>query len=142
MEATARYCLRSMATAVGSALRLRNPLPTDVNHEASTNNASATSDHGDNGDNGDEFVYNPSVQDILKVKDIIQEASNMPLELIDEVIDFAEYWACSSTVKSTPPQSVEGTSGHADHRQSRSNVLVVSIPLNIQLYACRCWILC
>jgi len=115
MEAAARYSLRSMATAVRSALRLRRTASTDVNREPRVD------------DVDDELVYSPSVQDVLEVKEIIREASKLPLELIDEVIDFAEYWACS-TIKTLSPQIAEGTGCHSDHRQSKGNLLVVGIP--------------
>jgi hypothetical protein len=44
----------------------------------------------------------PSVDDVLKVKDIIKESSRLPLEIIDCIIDFAEYWPRNSTMTKRP----------------------------------------
>ncbi|KAF8458310.1 hypothetical protein BGX38DRAFT_1326218 [Terfezia claveryi] len=77
-----------------------------------------------------EPVYNPSVQDVLRVKDMIHAASNMPLELIDEIIDFAQYWACCSIRSLFPRIVVVGTSSDIDRRGPKGNVLVLrSLPL-------------
>ncbi|KAI1104025.1 hypothetical protein F4804DRAFT_308418 [Jackrogersella minutella] len=42
--------------------------------------------------------------DVLKVKMILSKASQLPLELVDMILDCAEYWVCSSAVVD-----------HADH---------------------------
>ncbi|KAF8418864.1 hypothetical protein EV426DRAFT_617629 [Tirmania nivea] len=118
MEAAAQFLLETTTAAVRSALGLGETASMDV---PSANNANAMSNYGDDA----ELVYIPSVQDILEVKEIIQEASRMPLELIDAVIDFAEYWACN-TIKSLVPQIVIGKSVNADHRDSKAgNILVL-----------------
>ncbi len=39
---------------------------------------------------------NPSVQDVLAVKNILSKTSRLPLEIIDIIVDFAEYWPCAS----------------------------------------------
>lgn len=104
-----------MAT-VRSALAPRGVISTDASHEPGGADI-ATSIVGG--------VYNPSVQDILEVKEIIREASGMPLELLDAVIDFAEYWACSTT-KMLSPKVAAGTDGNA-YREPMGNILVVSI---------------
>lgn len=36
--------------------------------------------------------YSPSVADVLNVKQLIFRRSGLPLELIDSIIDYAEYW--------------------------------------------------
>jgi hypothetical protein len=60
--------------------------------------------------------YKPSVEDVLSVKEFLGSISSFPLELIDTVIDFAEYWPHTSTAITTP------TSARA---QNQENILVV-----------------
>jgi hypothetical protein len=43
--------------------------------------------------------YTPSVQDILEVKQILIEKGALPLEIVDTIIDFAEYWIKSTTCR-------------------------------------------
>lgn len=40
---------------------------------------------------GETYQY-PSVDDVLAVKNILMQVSKMPLELVDLVVDWAEYW--------------------------------------------------
>ncbi|RPB23897.1 hypothetical protein L211DRAFT_749444, partial [Terfezia boudieri ATCC MYA-4762] len=76
---------------------------------------------------GGESVYYPSAQDVLKVKEIIQEASNMPLELIDEIIDFAQYWACSFK-RTLFRQVLQAKTGLTDYGEyGDCNLMVVSL---------------
>ncbi|XDG07542.1 hypothetical protein ABKA04_007157 [Annulohypoxylon sp. FPYF3050] len=42
--------------------------------------------------------YEPRPEDIVEVKDILSKARNIPPELVDMILDRAEYWACSATV--------------------------------------------
>lgn len=43
--------------------------------------------------------YTPSIQDILEVKQILIEKGALPLEIVDTIIDFAEYWIKSTTCR-------------------------------------------
>ncbi|KAI1204863.1 uncharacterized protein F4807DRAFT_445338 [Annulohypoxylon truncatum] len=43
-------------------------------------------------------LYEPRPEDIIEVKDILSKVSNMPPELVDMILDRAEYWACAATV--------------------------------------------
>ena len=43
--------------------------------------------------------YTPSIQDILEVKQILTENGMLPLELVDTIIDFAEYWIKTTTCR-------------------------------------------
>ncbi|RPB23898.1 hypothetical protein L211DRAFT_838358 [Terfezia boudieri ATCC MYA-4762] len=119
MEAAFRLYLQSTSTAVRSTFGgLQETSSSSSSNEPTSANNAMVSDH-------DDGVYNPSVQDVLTVKEIIQKASNMPLELIDEIIDFAHYWACSS-IKSLFPQSVIGTTSQVDCRGPKDdNILVL-----------------
>jgi hypothetical protein len=44
--------------------------------------------------------YQPSVGDVLAVKDVLFNKLNLPLEIVDFMIDFAEYWPHTSTIRS------------------------------------------
>ncbi|KAI0848487.1 hypothetical protein F5Y00DRAFT_86554 [Daldinia vernicosa] len=43
-------------------------------------------------------TYEVTPEDITEVKDILVKARNLPLELVDIILDDAEYWVCSSTI--------------------------------------------
>jgi hypothetical protein len=49
----------------------------------------------------DENPYDPSVKDVLHVKDLLNGISSFPLELIDRIIDLAEYWPRTTTATSS-----------------------------------------
>ncbi|CAG8955753.1 hypothetical protein HYFRA_00011619 [Hymenoscyphus fraxineus] len=64
----------------------------------------------------DDTEYSPTVEDVLDVKQIFVER-DIPLELIDSIIDFAEYWPhTSSFIRSYPDKDIiiRGQSGHED----------------------------
>lgn len=64
-----------------------------------------------------ESQYSPSVQDVLNVKQMFIDELELPLELIDSVIDFAEYWPHSSSFirpSANSPVIIRGQSGHED----------------------------
>ncbi|KAI1408241.1 hypothetical protein F5Y13DRAFT_172908 [Hypoxylon sp. FL1857] len=42
--------------------------------------------------------YEARPDDIVEVKRILSKARNLPPELVDIILDYAEYWACSATV--------------------------------------------
>jgi hypothetical protein len=63
--------------------------------------------------------YKPSVQDVLDVKTIIVEASQLPPEMIDIIIDYAEYWPHTS-VTTTQSSLATGSRLH-------ENVFIVSL---------------
>jgi len=44
--------------------------------------------------------YSPSVNDVMSVKSFMFELFNLPIELIDSIIDTAEYWPHSTTITS------------------------------------------
>jgi hypothetical protein len=54
-------------------------------------------------------TYNHSVEDVLQVKTILHNVSSFPLEIIDAVIDLAEYWPHASTVYSSPTRVLSGS---------------------------------
>ena len=44
--------------------------------------------------------HRPSIQDVLDVKAFLFEKATLPVELLDTIIDYAEYWP-HTTVKTT-----------------------------------------
>ncbi|KAI1140940.1 hypothetical protein F5Y05DRAFT_375634 [Hypoxylon sp. FL0543] len=42
--------------------------------------------------------YEARPEDIVEVKDILSKGRNLPPELVDIILGYAEYWACSATV--------------------------------------------
>lgn len=43
--------------------------------------------------------YSPSTTEVLAVKDALFQRFKLPLELIDRIIDFAEYWPRTTTCR-------------------------------------------
>ena len=42
--------------------------------------------------------YSPSVDDVFRVKANIFEKTRLPIDLIDSIIDYAQYWPHTTTV--------------------------------------------
>jgi hypothetical protein len=42
--------------------------------------------------------YQPSVSDVLAVKEALHRKSTLPFELVDAIVDMAEYWPHTSTI--------------------------------------------
>jgi hypothetical protein len=67
--------------------------------------------------------YQPSVSDVITVKEALHKKSTLPYELVDAVIDFAEYWPHTSTITQQP--TIVQTGRNQEHERfivSRSNV--------------------
>ena len=43
--------------------------------------------------------YVPSIKEVLAVKRILTKKGELPLELVDTIIDFAEYWVRTTTCR-------------------------------------------
>lgn len=69
--------------------------------------------------NSESDPYKPSVSDVLVVKAFLCASHTLPLELIDTIIDAAEYWPHTTTTRSTQVQ-IHGNSND-------SNQLVVRL---------------
>lgn len=50
--------------------------------------------------------YKPTVKDVLEVKADLLRKFAIPTELIDTIIDFAEYWPYTTTIRNGPTTSV------------------------------------
>lgn len=70
----------------------------------------------------------PTVEDVLLVKDIFREFTPLPLEIVDEIIDYAEYWPHTTTSAPRYTQAVGGDKG-AENRF----VVCHSVCLNLHL---------
>ncbi|RDL41635.1 uncharacterized protein BP5553_01614 [Venustampulla echinocandica] len=57
--------------------------------------------------------YQPSISDVLQVKETLLE--KLPLELIDVVIDAAEYWPHTTSINTPPAESPFCIRGDANH---------------------------
>ena len=49
----------------------------------------------------DKKLYDPSPRDVIIVRYLLRVIASLPLELIDTIIDLAEYWPCVSTINTT-----------------------------------------
>ena len=48
-------------------------------------------------------TYEPTTADVVRVRQIIFKGVNVPVELIDMILDFAEYWPHNTTVLDPGP---------------------------------------
>jgi len=62
----------------------------------------------------------PTVEDVLSTKAFLMEKSNLPLELVDTIIDFAEYWPRTITCRTGGELAVRAGNGPGE------NLLLVS----------------
>ena len=63
--------------------------------------------------------YEPSILDVLVVKAMLCKAWTLPVELVDTILDLAEYWPHTTSEWEGRPLPIYG--GHAD----RENVFLV-----------------
>jgi hypothetical protein len=56
--------------------------------------------------------YQPSIEDVISVKGNLMKRTRLPLEIVDAVIDFAEYWPHTTTIWPGPQASVRAGSDH------------------------------
>lgn len=75
------------------------------------------------------IAHEPTPKECAEVKQLLGKVTGFPVELVDIVMNFAEYWACSVaaidySVTQTGQLSV--SSGNASHHPDR---FIVSYPL-------------
>lgn len=56
-----------------------------------------TDEHGDNFEVYSPERYKPSVDEVMAVKEALHEKSMLPFELVDSIVDMAEYWPHTTT---------------------------------------------
>ncbi|KAK4236019.1 hypothetical protein C8A03DRAFT_17285 [Achaetomium macrosporum] len=86
--------------------------------------ASKESTTGSAEDDAGNSPHEPSIADVLVVKAMLNKALNLPPEIVNAIIDFAEYWPHSSTEVSFADSRVAargGRQGDEDHFLLRSN---------------------
>ncbi|KAL2062269.1 hypothetical protein VTL71DRAFT_6535 [Oculimacula yallundae] len=72
--------------------------------------------------------YTPSVEDVLSTKETLFQAFKLPVELIDTIIEFAEYYPCTSVCRTSGELHVRsGGAGVGGSTEDR--FLVRSLPL-------------
>ena len=49
----------------------------------------------------DRKLYDPCPRDVIYVKHLLRVIASLPLELVDIIIDLAEYWPCVTTINTT-----------------------------------------
>jgi hypothetical protein len=62
----------------------------------------------------------PSPKDVLEVKNVLLKAFDLPLEIIDAIIDYAEYWPRTSVSTAGETFAIGG------HGNPREDTFVVS----------------
>lgn len=67
-------------------------------HFLQNNNAATSRDLADTGRWDEHGRYLPSPSDIVDLRATLVRAKKIPLDIVDEIFNFAEYWACSSNV--------------------------------------------
>lgn len=49
----------------------------------------------------DSLRYSPTVKDVMTVKGYLFEEFGLPIELIDAMVEYAEYWPHTTTITNT-----------------------------------------
>ena len=57
-------------------------------------------------------LYEPSIEDVFSVKTILSGNFELPLELVDTIIDHAEYWPHTSVIRTGEALTVQAGAGH------------------------------
>jgi len=69
--------------------------------------------------------YGPSIRDVLAVKEALHSKTTLPYELIDAIVEMAEYWPHTTT---SLPNLLTVRGG----RHDRENIFIVRAPLLLQ----------
>jgi hypothetical protein len=83
----------------------------------------------------------PTVQEVLAVKTVILNLYKLPIEIIDTIIDFAEYWP-RTTVGFNGRKTAIGALAQEGGLNPRSNTFVVSRNIFSQLAVRVGWMCC
>ena len=71
--------------------------------------------------------YTPSIEDVIATKDTLFEQFKLPIELIDTIIDYAEYFPCTTMCRTGGELHVRaGGSGMGGHSEDRFLVRATS----------------
>jgi hypothetical protein len=64
-------------------------------------------------ENQEDFeAYEPSVEDVFSVKTMLSGSFELPLELVDTIIDHAEYWPHTSVIRTGEDFTIRAGAGH------------------------------
>lgn len=86
--------------------------------------------------------YIPSPKEIIDLRTTLVKAKKLPADIVDEIFNFAEYWACSSNEmdymkEHGDPMKVMGSSRCEDKFLVRFHVLISSQLAHADM-SCRC----
>jgi hypothetical protein len=75
--------------------------------------------------------YEPSVEDVFSVKTMLAGSFELPLELVDTIIDHAEYWPHTSVIRKGEDFTIRAGAGHENQFLVSSTLTLVSGRLNV-----------
>jgi hypothetical protein len=75
--------------------------------------------------------YEPSVEDVFSVKSMLSGSFELPLELVDTIIDYAEYWPHTSVIRTGEDFTIRAGAGHENQFLVSRTLTVVSGRLNV-----------
>jgi hypothetical protein len=75
--------------------------------------------------------YKPSVEDVFSVKTMLSGSFELPLELVDTIIDHAEYWPHTSVIRTGEDFTIRAGAGHENQFLVSKTLTVVSGRLNV-----------
>lgn len=119
----------SMKNAFLASLPLRPRQPDDANSHPADKDERVNGDSSSVQTDQDEFF--PSIWDVLRVRHILQwkVIESFPTELVDEIIDEAEYWPSNLYHTATSPDDKRNQRNRTIIRQDRDKVLLKTVPL-------------
>ena len=66
--------------------------------------------------------YKPSVEDVFSIKTMLSGSFQLPLELVDTIIDHAEYWPHTSVIRTGEDFTIRAGIGHENQFLVRSQI--------------------
>jgi hypothetical protein len=75
--------------------------------------------------------YEPSFEDVFSVKTMLSGSFELPLELVDTIIDHAEYWPHASVIRTGEDFTIRAGAGHENQFLVSRTLTVVSGRLNV-----------
>ncbi|ETS84223.1 hypothetical protein PFICI_02248 [Pestalotiopsis fici W106-1] len=107
------------------------PVVNDGNVEYVTEESSSSPSRPAEG--GSDGEFEPDLEDVFLVKDLLKRAGDLPDEIALMILDSAEYWACSSTT--VEYDNLQRGSLHIRGTTGENKFLVRSEPLGMSLWS-------
>jgi hypothetical protein len=83
--------------------------------------------------------YEPSVEDVFSVKTMLSGSFELPLELVDTIIDHAEYWPHTSVIRTGEDFTIRAGAGHENQFLVRTQIPTFCYGFSLWPIKCHLW---